>query len=381
MEAVELVGEEAEILREVRKGLVEERCEPGVMSAWTQLKKEKESGKKRQGGSDWSEEGGLLLFRGKIYVPMDLELRRRIVALHHDTPVAGHPGRWKTNELVARNFWWPQITRYIGQYTSTCDLCLRTKIRRQAPSGELQPLPVPESRWEVISVDFIAELPDSHGYDAILCIVDSVSKRAHFVPTHTTITSLGTARLFLAHSWKLHGLPKAVVSDRGPQFVSEFTRELYRLLGIQLAASTAYHPQTDGQTERVNQELEQYLRLFVNERQDNWDELLPLAEFQYNNRIHAGTRESPFMLDTGMHPRMGFEPRQATSKLETVNDFKKRMSETLEEGKAALRKAKDDMARYYDKRRNPAPVFVKGDKAYLDASDITTTRPSHKLAH
>ena len=107
-------------------------------------------------------------------------------------------------------------------------------------------------------------------------VVDSVSKRAHFIPTNTTITALGAARLYLNNVWKLHGLPNQVVSDRGPQFVAEFTRELYRMLGIKLAATTAYHPQADGQTERVNQELEQYLRLFVNQRQDDWDELLPM---------------------------------------------------------------------------------------------------------
>jgi hypothetical protein len=153
------------------------------------------------------------------------------------------------------------------------------------------------------------------------------------------------------------------------------------MLGIRVSASTAYHPQSDGQTERVNQELEQYLRLFVNERQDNWDELLPLAEFQYNNRIHAATRETPFVLDTGMQPRMGFEPRQPPSKLETVNEFKTRMATALEESKAALKKAKDDMARYYDRRRTPAPNYEKGDRVYLDSSDIHTTRPSHKLSH
>jgi transposase InsO family protein len=376
MEAVEVTGEEVEVLRRVRKGLEEGELEEVVKAAREELRRG--LGKD---GADWSEADGLLLFRGKIYIPQDADLRRDIVALHHDTPVAGHPGRWKTMELVSRNYWWPRMTQYIGQYTSTCDLCLRTKVQRRAPQGELQALPVPELRWETVSVDFIVELPESRGYDAIMCVVDSVSKRAHFIPTNTTITSLGTARLFLANVWKLHGLPRAVISDRGPQFVSEFTRELYRLLGIRVAASTAYHPQTDGQTERVNQELEQYLRLFVNERQDNWEELLPVAEFQYNNRVHTATKESPFLLDTGMHPRMGFEPRQTPSKLETVNDFKIRMERTLEDGKAALRRAKEDMARYYNKHRTPAPTFKKGDKVYLDSSDITTTRPSSKLAH
>jgi hypothetical protein len=247
--------------------------------------------------------------------------------------------------------------------------------------GELQPLPVPEQRWDTVSVDFIVELPEAHGSDAVMNVVDSVSKRAHFIATNTTITALGAARLYLAHVWKHHGLPNQVVSDRGSQFVAEFTRELYRLLGIHLAATTAYHPQADGQTERVNQELEQYLQLFVNERQDDWDELLPLAEFQYNNHVHASTQQTPFMLDTGRHPRMGFEPRQPSSHMETVNEFKDRMQQSLEEAKAALTKAKDDMARYYNQRRQPAPDLQIGDRVYLDTSDIRTTRPSQKLSH
>jgi len=171
------------------------------------------------------------------------------------------------------------MSRYIGQYASTCDLCLRTKPIRQAPVGELHPLQIPDSRRNMLSVDFVVELPLSSGHDAVITVVDSVSKRAHFIPTHTTVTAEGAVQLFLHQVWKLHGLPKCVVSDRGPQFVARFTRELYQLLGIKLASSIAWHPQTDGQTERVNQELDQYLRLFVNERQDNWYNLLPMAEF------------------------------------------------------------------------------------------------------
>ncbi|GLB45994.1 putative retrotransposable element tf2 155 kda protein type 1-like [Lyophyllum shimeji] len=214
-----------------------------------------------------------------------------------------------------------------------------------------------------------------------MVVVDSVGKRAHFIPTHTTCTAMGAANLYRKHVWKLHGLPDAFVSDRGPQFVAEFTRELYRLLGIKLSTSTAYHPQSDGQTERVNQELEQYLRVFCNERQDDWDDLLPEAEFQYNNHVHSATKFTPFMLDTGRNPRMGFEPRPLNSNNETANEFFERMKLAQEEAKAALAKAKDDMARYYDQRRIPAPEYKPGDRVYLDASDIQTTRPSKKLSH
>jgi len=192
-------------------------------------------------------------------------------------------------------------------------------------------------------MDFVVELPESSRHDAVMTVVDSVSKRVHFVPTHTMVTAEGAARLFLHHVWKLHSLPKCVVSDHRPQFVASFTKELYRLLGVRLSSSTAWYPQTDGQTERVNQELDQFLRLFVNERQNDWYDLLPIAEFQHNNHVHSVTQYPPFLPDTGRIPRMGFEPSQAPSGLETVNEFMERMKSATEEAKSAIRKAQEDM--------------------------------------
>jgi len=214
-----------------------------------------------------------------------------------------------------------------------------------------------------------------------MTVVDAVSKRVHFIPTHTMVTAEGAARLFLHYVWKLHGLPKHVVFDRGPQFVALFTKELYRLLDIQISSSTAWHPQMDRQTERVNQKLNQFLRLFVNEWQDDWYDLLPIAEFQHNNHVHSATQQPLFLLDMGRIPRMGFEPRQDPSSLETVDEFTKRMESTTEEAKSTIRKAQEDMTRYYNRRRSPASMFQPGDRVYLDVSDIKTTRLSPKLSH
>jgi len=230
-------------------------------------------------------------------------------------------------------------------------------------------------------VDFIVELPQSAGHDSIMVVVNSVTKHAHFISMVTTISAAGAAHLFLNHVWKHHGLPQKVVSDRGPQFVAEFTRELHWLLGIKLAATTAYHPQGDGQMERVNQELEQYLRLFTNQRQDDWVGLLPFTEFQYNNQVHSSTQHPPFLLDTRCVPRMGFEPDQPRSHVESVNEFKEQMADTLEEAKAALAKSKDDMTLYYNRKWTPAPEFKAGNMVFLDASDVKTTRPLKQLSH
>jgi len=156
---------------------------------------------------------------------------------------------------------------------------------------------------------------------------------------------------------------------------------LYRLLGIRISSSTAWHPQTDRQTERINQKLDQFLRLFVNEWQDDWYDLLSIVEFQYNNHVYSVTQQPLFLLDMGRIPRMGFELRQDPSSLEMVNEFTKRMESATEEAKFVIRKAQEDMTRYYNRRRSSAPVFQPGDQVYLDASDIKTTHLSPKLSH
>jgi len=240
---------------------------------------------------------------------------------------------------------------------------------------------MPDAQLNTLSVDFVVELLESFEYDAIIMVVDAVSKRVHFILTHMTVTAERAARLFLHYIWKLHGLPKCVVSDHGPQFVALFTKELYRLLGIQISSSIAWHLQTDGQMECVNQELDQFLHLFVNKLQDNWYDLLPIVEFQHNNYVHSTTQQPPFLLDTGRISRMGFELRQDLSSLEIVNKFTKRMESATEKAKSAIHKAQEDMTRYYNRRRSLAPVFKPGDWVYLDMSDIRTTRLSLKLSH
>jgi hypothetical protein len=227
----------------------------------------------------------------------------------------------------------------------------------------------------------IVELPESEGKDTIIVVVHSITKQAHFIDTITTLSAAGTAKLYVQHIWKHHGLPGKALSDRGPQFITEFMKELYRLLEIKLAAITAYHPQEDGQMERFNEELEQYLRLFINQRQDDWVRLLPFVEFQYNNHIHSMTQQPPFLLDTGWTPRMGFKPSQWRSHVESINQFKEYMQDALEEAKVALAKSKDNMAKYYDWKQTPSPDYKPGDKVYLDTSNIQTNRPSRKLSH
>jgi len=196
LKGVELTGVEQKILSDIRKGNRNGDQEEPIAKAARELRN---SANGTVHSSEWSNIDGLLRFRGKIYVPQSPDLHRQIVVLCHDTHVAGHPGCWKTLELVSWNYWWPQMSRYISQYVSTYDLCLQTKSWQHFPVGKLQPLSVPDAQWDTLSVDFVVKLLESSGHDAVMTIVDSVSKRVHFVPTHITVTAEGAARLFLHH--------------------------------------------------------------------------------------------------------------------------------------------------------------------------------------
>jgi len=195
-----------------------------------------------------------------------------------------------------------EVKRYVEGY----DQCQRMKNRVEMLAGKLKPNQVPERLWQHISVDFITKLPVSKGHDSILVVCDRFSKMSHFVVTTEKMMVEGLARLFRDNVWKLHGLPESVILDRGPQFAAGLTRELNKMLGIKTKLSTAYHLETDGQTERTNQELEQYLRMYVNHRQSNWSEWLVTAEFAFNNKVHIMTKISPFQVNYGREPRMGF---------------------------------------------------------------------------
>ena len=168
-----------------------------------------------------------------------------------------------------------------------CDFCQRNKNHTEQPAGKLIPNSIPKKPWMHISADFITELPLAQEYNVILVVVDRLTKMVYFIPTTEKTLVKGLARLFRDNVWKLHGLPESIISDRGPQFVAGLMRELNRILGIESKLSTAFHPQTDGQTERVNQELEQYLRMFINHRQEQWPDWLEMAEFAYNNKTHS----------------------------------------------------------------------------------------------
>jgi len=231
------------------------------------------------------------------------------------------------------------------------------------------PNAIPEKPWSHISADFITKLPLAQGYDAILVVCDRFSKMVHFIATTEKTSAEGLTKLFRDHVWKLHGLPESIVSDRGVQFAAGMMKELNNLLGIQTKLSTAYHPQTDGQTERVNQELEQYLRVFIDHRQEQWPDWLRTAEFAYNNKIHTITKTSPFKANYGQDPRMGFEGRRK-EKYEAAGKFVEKMRKIQEEAKAALGKAQEEMKKFADKKQGKGEEYRVGDLVLLSTKDL-----------
>jgi len=177
----------------------------------------------------------------------------------------------------------------VKQYIEGCNACQRNKNRTEQPAGKLIPNSIPEKPWTHILADFITKLPLAQGYDSILVVVDQLTKMVHFILTTEKTSAEGLVRLFRDNVWKLHGLPESIILDRGPQFAAGLMRELNRMLEIMSKLSMAFHPQTDRQMERMNQELEQYLRMFINHRQEQWPEWLGTAEFAYNNKVHSST--------------------------------------------------------------------------------------------
>jgi len=257
--------------------------------------------------ADCKRQGDRLLYRDRLYVPDHDPLRLEILRYHHDNPAAGHPGRSKTLELISRRYFWPSIRKDVDRYVANCHPCQRSRTGRHAPFGTLRPLPIPVRPWEDISMDFITGLPWSDGFNAVWVVVDRLSKMRHFIPCRDTCTAVELADLFVNHVFRLHGIPKTAISDRGPQFVAAFWTALCKRLKIDKRLSTAYHPETDGQTERLNAVLEQYLRCYVEYLQDDWNSFLSLAEFATNNHASETTGLSPFFANYGMDPRIEWD--------------------------------------------------------------------------
>ena len=329
-----------------------------------------------KGLEDWNLEDGIILYRGQVYVPKEESLRRDIVKRYHDHVATGHPGRWKTYELVSREFWWPGMSIFVKSYVDGCATCQATKVRPRN-KVPLQPNQIPENVWETITMDFITDLPENQGYDSLFVVVDRLSKATIVTPCTKNITAEETATLFMNNVWRRTGLPHQVISDRGPQFASKVMQEVWNKLNVKSTMSTAFHPQTDGETERVNQELEQYLRVFGNFQQDNWVDLIPFMEFAHNARQHSATGKSPFEVWYGFQPTF-LPPVNFATTIPTVEERLRTLEQIRTEVTAALKVAAEVMK--HSRPPHATYVFKPGDLVWLEGTNVHTTHPKAKLA-
>jgi transposase InsO family protein len=238
---------------------------------------------------------GILWFNDRIVVPKDAEVRQQILDEAHLSRYSIHPRSTKMYQDLKQHYWWKKMKIEIARYVERCDTCRRVKAVHMKTARPLQSLPIPTWKWEDISMDFIVGLPKTvKGFDSVWVIIDRLTKITHFLPIKVKYTVATYAELYIARILSLHGVPKTIVSDRGPQFVSKFWEELHKSLGTKLLHNSAYHPQTSGQTERVNQILEDMLRACVLEFPQKWDDCLPLAEFSYNNSYQESIKMAPF---------------------------------------------------------------------------------------
>ena len=314
-----------------------------------------------------------------IYVPDISDLRLRVLRYKHDHILSGHPGQNKTASLILRDYTWPGLREYIKNYCKSCTTCMRAKPQRHKPYGLLKQLPIPECPWNSISMDFIEPLPTSSGFDSILVIIDRLTKQAIFIPTTVQCTSEDLAIIFVTHVFSKHGVPQHVTSDRGSEFTSRFFRSLGKALDMTLHFTSGYHPEGDGQTERTNQTLEQYLRIFCNYQQDNWSTLLPLAEFAYNNTPSSTTGISPFYANKGYHPNLTIHPERDLASAR-AKDLAVSLDELHQELKTTIAKSQLRYQGPADLRRMPAPDFKVGQQAFIKAKYFRSTRPSNKLS-
>jgi transposase InsO family protein len=331
----------------------------------------------------WRVDGGLLLHGEAVYVPSIAAIRQEILRIHHDDPSAGHFGRERTLELLRRKFYWDRMRNDVAEYVGSCAVCQKTKVPRRLPAGELNSLPVPHEPWQDLTMDFITGLPPSSRgnsvYDAIFVVVDRFTKAARYIPTTKSLNAEELADIFLTEIVFKTGSPRSLVSDRGSLFTSSYWTQFCQTLRIKGRMSTAFHPQTDGQTERQNQTLEAYLRVYTNFRQSDWVSWLGMAEFAYNNTKNESTGYSPFMAWQGRNPALpGLEDIANTVTNVSLEDRLNDMVRIREQLKENLQHAIEAQARGHAKRHRPVTFHV-GQQVLLATKNLKTYRPSKKL--
>lgn len=277
----------------------------------------------------FSLEQGVIRLRGRIWVGKNATAQQHILQAMHASGIGGHFGILATYQRIKRLFAWPKLKHTVSDYVSTCTVCQQAKTEHTKLTGLLQPLPIPPFPWHAIRLDFVEGLPKSHGFDVILVVIDKLTKYGHFLPLKHPFTAVQVAQTFLDGIYKLHGLPQCIISDRDKIFTSALWKELLKLTDTQLLVSSAYHPRTDGQTERLNQCLEAFLRCSAHATPNQLAKWLPLAEYWYNTSYHSALQRSPFETLYGHVPRHFGMPDHSTTNVQDLEDLLRNREATM----------------------------------------------------
>jgi transposase InsO family protein len=352
------------LLQEIQKGQLEDEK---VQELKRDIKEEK--------SPDFTEDdGGVLWYKGMICVPNVKELKDKIVREAHEYVYSIHSRGNKIYHDLKATYWWYGMKRDIAKYVALCDTCQRVRAEHQRPTGLLQLLQVPKWKWGEIAMDFIVGLPKTQsGYDSIWVIVDRLTKVAHFIPIKTTYSRPQLAELYMSRIVCLHGVPKKIVSDRGTQFTSKFWERLHENLDTQLCFSSAYHPQTDGQTERVNQILEDMLRACALQYGRSWDKSLLYVEFSYNNSYQESLKIAPFEMLYGRRCPIPLFWSEARERRVFGPDILQEDEKQVCMVRENLRVVQSRQKSYVDHRRRELS-FVVGDFVYLKVSPMRGLR-------
>ncbi|KAK1423842.1 hypothetical protein QVD17_19151 [Tagetes erecta] len=311
---------------------------------------------------------GIWRYNGRLWVPTYDNLRQKIMDEAHTSRYSIHPGNDKMYQDLKGEYWWRGMKKNIAQYVEKCLTCLKVKAEHQKPSGYLQQPEIPEWKWEQIAMDFVTKLPrTSSGHDAIWVVVDRLTKSAHFLPIKESYTMEKLAKLYMDEIVTRHGVPISIISDRDSRFTSRAWQTFQKALGSRLDLSTAYHPQTDGQSERTIQTLEDMLRACVLDFGGSWDSHLPLVEFSYNNSYHSSIKVAPFEALYGRKCRSPLCWAEVGDSQLTGPQIVQETTDKVFKIKERLKAARDRQKSYADQRRKPLE-FKVGDKVLLKVS-------------
>jgi len=308
---------------------------------------------------------GILRFRDRVCIPDDAEVKRLILEEGHKSRLSLHPGMTKMYQDLKETFWWQGMKKDVAQFVSACLTCQKAKVEHQRPGGILQSLEVPIWKWNNISMDFVTHLPRTfREHDTIWLIVDRLTKSAHFLVMNLRMSMAKQAQLYIKEIVRLHGVPSSIVSDRDSRFTSRFWQTLQSAIGSKLTMSSAYHPRTNGQSERTIQSLEDLLRTCILDHLGAWDEVLPLIEFTYNNSFHASIGMAPYETLYGRRCRTPLCWYQDGEAVLVGPELLKQTTDKVRMVRDRMLASQSRQKAYTDRRRRPLE-FAAGDHVFL----------------